>query len=168
MGATAVAGHEEVHALQQPVLSHRYEGDEDLTGVPRQSADWAGGGMVSSTRDLIGFVKDVLLQGGREGGKVLSEAMLLDTHLTGEEGVRYGLGLFVLDLVEGEDGVGGRVWGHDGWGHAFMYVYEPPLMKEGEEGEVLVLAGTVNQQDERADPWEAVMVALREVVKDGK
>jgi len=92
---------------------------------------------------------------------------LAETHLTGEEDIRYGLGMFELELVEGEDGVGGRVWGHDGWGHAFMYVYEPPVMKDGgREGEVLILVGTVKQQDERADPWEAMMVALRAVVKD--
>jgi len=168
--ATTTTRYEEVHAIQESKLSHRYEGHEDLTGVPRQSADWAGGGMVSSTEDLSNFVKNMLLQGGRGGGGTLLEAMVLETHLTGEEGLRYGLGLFVMELVEGEDGVGGRVWGHDGWGHAFMYVYEPPVMKEGEgeEGEVLVMAGTVNQQDMRADPWDAIMVALRAVVKDGK
>jgi len=166
---TFAAAAEDEGVLQNPVLSHRYEGKEDLTGVPRQSADWAGGGMISSTKDLCNVVKNVLLLegGGREGGRMLLDAMLAETHLTGEEDMRYGLGVFELELVEGEDGVGGRVWGHDGWGHAFMYVYEPPVMKDGgREGEVLILVGTVNQQDERADPWEAMMVALRAVVKD--
>lgn len=50
-------------------LSHRYEGREDLVGKPRQGADWAGGGLVSSTRDLNVFLLEGLVQGKAFAGE---------------------------------------------------------------------------------------------------
>ncbi len=151
------------------VLSHRYEEEEDLVGVPRQSADWAGGGLVSSTRDLCVFLREGLVHGRLLGngstGKGEEEVggwMLRQTVPTEEDGVRYGLGLYVVEMEEDEDGLDGRMWGHDGWGRSFAYVYERGAGKEG-----LVVCGTVNQQEDRADPWKAVVgVALKGVLKD--
>jgi hypothetical protein len=40
-----------------PQLCHRYESQLDLTNVPRQSADWAGGGLISSAQDLSRFIR---------------------------------------------------------------------------------------------------------------
>lgn len=39
------------------VMEFRYEKNYDLFEKPRQSADWAGGGFVSSTRDLSRFIR---------------------------------------------------------------------------------------------------------------
>lgn len=149
------------------VLSHRYEEEEDLVGVPRQSADWAGGGLVSSTRDLCVFLReglaahDRLLGNGTGKAEGLGGWMLRHTVPTEEDGVRYGFGLYVVELEEDADGLDGRMWGHDGWGHSFAYVYERVAGKEG-----LVVSGTVNQQEDRADPWKAVVGALKGVVQD--
>jgi len=153
-----------------PILSHRYESEEDLVNVPRQSADWAGGGLVSSAQDLTLFARKGLLgsrSGGREGVS-LANIMMAESVLTGMNGVWSSLGLFVMDLEEEEDGVDGRIWGHDGWGHSFMFVYEPPQSdQQHAESDILILAGTVNQQDERADPWQAIMGGLRCMLKAG-
>lgn len=44
-------------------LTHRYEEELDLTNVPRQSADWAGGGLISTAQDLSRFIRG-LAEGG--------------------------------------------------------------------------------------------------------
>jgi D-alanyl-D-alanine carboxypeptidase len=96
------------------VEAHRYEGHDDLYQVPRQSADWAGGGLVSSTDDLSTFIEALAT------GKVLDDAHLgemttwVDTEYGPDE--KYGMGLFWYDL-----GPAGQIWGHDGYGNAWMY-----------------------------------------------
>ncbi len=97
--------------------SHRYEGSEDLTDVPRQSADWAGGGLVSTARDLERFLR------GLADGKLFHNPQTLQAMLTfvptGEQDISYGLGLYRVKL----DGGLGEVWGHDGHGNSFAYYW---------------------------------------------
>lgn len=94
--------------------AHRYEGHEDLYQVPRQSADWAGGGLVSSTDDLSAFI-EALAGGGLLDADHLGEMTTwVDTGYG--QGIGYGLGLFRYDL-----GDAGELWGHDGYGNAWMY-----------------------------------------------
>ncbi|MFZ4779681.1 MAG: serine hydrolase domain-containing protein [Terrimicrobiaceae bacterium] len=122
-----------------PELSHRFEGVEDLHAVPRQSADWAGGGLVSTTRDL-----EKLLRGMVSGG-LFKNADTLDIMReavpTGEDGITYGKGIYRVELDRGQ----GELWGHDGHGNAFAY-YWP------ERG--LFFTGTLNQT--RNDWWPLV------------
>lgn len=132
-----------------PLQAHRYEGHEDLTVKRRQSADWAGGGLVSSARDLNRFLLQGLV-GGRLGGPGLLRQMLAEPVPTDIEGVTYGLGVLLIDAEE-ELGKGARVWGHEGWGHSFLWY---------DEQAGIVVSGTVNQQDERADPYDAVMADM--------
>jgi CubicO group peptidase (beta-lactamase class C family) len=163
------------------VLSHRYEGQEDLSGVPRQSADWAGGGLVSSTHDLSTFLLQGLVEGKvftqqGQGVDILHSVMLHSPAPTEDEGVYICLGLFLIPLSKEDDGIQGKIIGHDGWGKSFMYFYKRDEEGGGGKGgggkkTGLAITGTVNQQDERAEPWEAVMQAVREVmgvVKEGK
>lgn len=155
------------------MLSHRYEGQEDLLGVPRQSADWAGGGLVSSTHDLSTFLIKGLVEGKvftqGQGVDILHSVMLHSPAPTEDEGVYVCLGLFLIPLSKEDDGIEGKIIGHDGWGKSFMYFYERDEEGGGGKGgggkeTGLVITGTVNQQDERAEPWEAVMNAVREVM----
>jgi D-alanyl-D-alanine carboxypeptidase len=124
--------------------SHRYEARHDLYGETRQSADWAGGGLVSSTRDLERFVRALF------GGRVFRDPATLESMRgwgpTGVDGVEYGLGLFRVVLA----GRRGELWGHDGYGNAWMY-YWPK--------EDVTFVGTLNQT--RNDWWGLVATGIR-------
>lgn len=91
-----------------------YESYYGLIDPPRDYSvydmSWAGtaGALVSTTDDLSRFYRALL------GGELLGEEELAEMKRTvpSEMGVRYGLGLYALDLPCG------TVWGHDGavWG----------------------------------------------------
>lgn len=123
--------------------SHRYEETLDLHGERRQSADWGGGGLVSSTRDLSRFL--LALASGKLFHRRSTLGRMMAWHATDTQNVDYGLGLFRIRL----DGGQGELWGHDGHGNAFMY-YWP-------ERE-LAFVGTLNQTDN--DWWDPVASAL--------
>lgn len=127
------------------VESHRYEGSYDLYARTRQSADWASGGLVSSTRDLSIFMHALA-----EGEIFADPATLEDmrtTVPTGQPDVYYGLGIFVVVLDDG-----GELWGHDGYGTAFMYY---------SEGDRHVHVGTLNQTNN--DWWSMVYAGVTAV-----
>jgi len=123
--------------------SHRYEGRHDMYGKIHQSADWAGGGLVSSTYDLERFL-EALFQ-----GEIFSEpdtlAKMMNWVPTGSPDVHYGLGLFRIVLDYGL----GELWGHDGYGNAWMY-YWPE--------EEITLVGTLNQA--LNNWWRLAMTAV--------
>lgn len=97
--------------------SHRFEDEEDLHAKPRQSADWAGGGLVSTTRDLEKFLRG--LASGKLFHKPETLAAMREAVPVGEEGISYGLGLYRVKL----DGKLGELWGHDGHGNSFAYYW---------------------------------------------
>jgi D-alanyl-D-alanine carboxypeptidase len=78
-------------------------------------AEYAGGGLISTSRDLARWAKALY------GGRVLSAARLLDmlTALPSEDGAKYGLG------VEITQSGAGPVYGHDGsmFGYLTQMVY---------------------------------------------
>lgn len=129
--------------------SHRYEGSEDLYGVPRQSADWAGGGLVSTARDLERFLR------GLASGRLFRHAATLDIMResvpVGEDGITYGLGLYRVDLGGGK----GELWGHDGHGNSFAY-YWPQRD--------ITFTGTLNQTEN--DWWPLIEAYLDERPKN--
>lgn len=98
-------------------LSYRYEGARSMTDKRQNSADWGGGGLGSSTRDLARFVR--ALADGSLFHDPASLAAMQDWVPTGENGIQYGLGLFQVDLGGGM----GSIWGHDGYGNAWMYYW---------------------------------------------
>ncbi len=117
-------------AKRTPV-SHRYEGAEDLTVAVRQTADWAGGGLISTAGDLEMFLR------GLFSGALVSPASLAEMCRwvpVGEDGISYGLGLYRVELDEGQ----GELIGHDGHGNAFAYFWP-------QRG--IALTGTLNQYD---------------------
>ncbi len=138
---TWLTWHEE--PASEAVLDHRYEGSLDLHGRVHQSADWAGGGLVSSTGDLIRFME--ALEGGEVFAYPSTLAAMKSWLPTGWEDVGYGLGVFQVDLGEL-----GELWGHDGYGNSWMYTWP-------DRGVTLV--GTLNQTDNDWWPWmeEAIL-----------
>ena len=125
-------------AVGDRTLSHRYEGAWDMTVHEHQSADWAGGGLVSTSHDLR-----QLLCGLAEGG-VYRESSTIDTMMdwapTGDADIAYGLGLYSV-MLDGER----RLWGHDGYGSAFAYILE---------GSESAYVGTLNQTE--SDWWPLI------------
>jgi D-alanyl-D-alanine carboxypeptidase len=114
------------------LLSHRWEEGDDLDGHVHLSADWAGGGLVSTTRDLARFM--FALAKGELFDKTSTLPAMTTLIPTKLKGVRYGLGIFDVELETAP----GSAWGHDGYGSAFMY-YWP---KRG-----IVLTGTLNNTE---------------------
>lgn len=129
------------------IESHRYEEWWDMYPRRHQSADWAGGGLVSSTADLEKFVRgladDTLFSNPATG------EMMMAWIPTGRPWVQYGLGLFSVFLGPGN----GSVWGHDGYGNSFMY-YWPKFD--------LSLVGGLNQTDN--DWWPLVEAIVEQTV----
>ena len=114
--------------------SHAYMGQVDYT-IPRSvSADWAGGGLITTAPDLCRFMRafteDRIFQ------KPFTKSEMLTWIPTGEAGVYYGLGVrrFLLEEL-GRPGLG-ELWGHTGFVKSFMLYW--PVQD-------VVLCGTVNQ-----------------------
>jgi D-alanyl-D-alanine carboxypeptidase len=111
----------------EPVVAAWYDEGALVAGLRHQSADWAGGGLVSTAADLAKFAR------GLADGAVLQPATLTAMHAwgpTGVDGVDYGLGLYRVDITLDEPERG--TWeGHDGYGNAFMYAMKPGIVVTG-------------------------------------
>jgi CubicO group peptidase (beta-lactamase class C family) len=98
--------------------SRAYAG-ELAYGIQRSvSADWAGGGLVTTGDDLAGFIRT--FADDRLFGERATRERMLTWSPTGEPGVYYGLGVrrFVLEEL-GMPGLG-ELWGHTGFLKSFM------------------------------------------------
>jgi D-alanyl-D-alanine carboxypeptidase len=124
--------------------SHRYEGTWDMYPRRHNSADWAGGGLVSTTADLERFLR-ALWDGALFEDPATFGEMTAWTP-TGVGGIDYGLGLFRVDLGAGL----GWIWGHDGYGNSFMYHWPR---------HDVTFTGTLNQTGN--DWWPLVFLAAR-------
>jgi len=129
-----------------PSQSHRYEGSSDLYSMKRNSADWAGGGLVSSCQDLE-MIIDALAR-GKLFEKPSTIAAMKTWVLTGEVGVEYGLGLFRVDLGNQL----GWVWGHEGYGSSWAFYYPT---KDA------IFTGTLNQTN--SDFWPLLKAVAAEL-----
>jgi CubicO group peptidase (beta-lactamase class C family) len=111
--------------------AHRYEAEWDMSVVTHQSADWAGGGLISTAADLSSFLL------GLAGGELFENASTLkemkEGIATDYKDIRYGLGLFLVDLDDGS-----MLWGHDGYGNSFLYLHD---------ADATVFAGGINQTE---------------------
>ncbi len=122
--------------------SVRYEGGSQMTLKRHNSADWAGGGLVSTTNDLSLFLRALAKCTLFKNADTLD--VMMEWVPTGEGGISYGLGLYHVPLGFGL----GSVWGHDGYGNSFMY-YWP--------SHEITLVGTLNQTEN--DWWPLVVNA---------
>jgi D-alanyl-D-alanine carboxypeptidase len=103
----------------EPVVAAWYDDGALVAGLRHQSADWAGGGLVSTEADLAKFAR------GLADGAILqptTRAAMRSWGPTGVDGIDYGLGLYRVDSD----------WeGHDGYGSAFMYTMKPGIVVTG-------------------------------------
>ncbi|TGL57303.1 class A beta-lactamase-related serine hydrolase [Leptospira ognonensis] len=91
-----------MHLRSQPIsenqlpLSHMFLGEQDVTNFKSISADWAGGGLVSTTEDLLKFQKALV------SGRLISSKMYEEMKGTYpfHDGIFYGLGLMTVDYGE--------------------------------------------------------------------
>lgn len=127
----------------QPRLSHRYEEQCSARGIPqditvqeRQTAEWAGGGLISTSADLTLFAASLL--GAQFFDKDLT-AELKKSLMPVMDTQSYGFGL--MELEAGDI----KYVGHTGHGDAFSYA-----VSELE----LVISGTFNNASAMSDGAE--------------
>lgn len=136
LDGTYLEGFEEHRGTE---LAHTHEGVHD-TSIIHGTADWAGGGLVSTLDDLAVFAR-ALVDGRVVAGPHLDEMMRYDfrtldpaRHSPGFLG--YGFG------VEARESDGFLLRGHRGHWGAWMHV--DPVSR-------LTITGTINQADRRPD-----------------
>jgi CubicO group peptidase (beta-lactamase class C family) len=119
--------------------SHRYLDDLECTLVPAvMTADWAGGGLISTTEDLNRFLRAFVRN------EVFADPTTRDEMFQWVESGpfhNYGFGIsrVVFDRSDDPQYAGlGEVWGHAGSSHNFMY-YWP--------NQDTTMIGTLNQLD---------------------
>lgn len=115
------------------ILAETFVGEQEISSFKSLSADWAGGGMASTSEDLLRFMKALL------NGKIISPKSLAQMQKWTLEsyGLTYGFGLrrFELDQLFPElKGI--SIIGHSGTTGSFMF-----YCKELD----LYMAGTFNQ-----------------------
>lgn len=108
-------------------MAHTYFYDLDYTDFQSVSADWGGGGQVSTLEDLDAFLEAVIR------GEVFENPQSLDLMQSWvpADGGWYGLGLEKVSL-----GSGRTIIGHNGFSGAFMYYWVERNVR---------FTGTVNQ-----------------------
>lgn len=130
-------------------LSHVYFQDYDYTGWTSASADWAGGGLVSTTEDLSRFLRafaddEIFLDPA-------SKAAMLAWAPTGSAGVDYGLGVARIDLDAAGLIGAGEIYGHDGFPQSFLF-YWPK--------QDVTIAGTLNQAVTQKVHYQQIVLAV--------
>ncbi len=117
----------------QPPMAKFYVGDIELSSIKSLSADWGGGGLVSTTQDLIRFHRAF-----NENKIVKKETRLAMQNWVYEtEGMEYGYGIRKVsfkDLYKIDTGL--QIIGHTGSTASFLW-YCPQLDT--------YIAGTLNQ-----------------------
>lgn len=106
-----------------PTMAGFYFGSDDLSGLTSLSADWAGGGLVSTSGDLLRFMS------GLNNGQLVSEATLerMQQWVPESYGTSYGYGLRKWELKSFSPSLGDlTLIGHSGTSSAYMY-YCPEL-----------------------------------------
>jgi D-alanyl-D-alanine carboxypeptidase len=138
--------------------SRRYLGDMECTLVPAVlTADWAGGGMISTTEDLNrflrAFIRGEIFDDPKTKGKMFDWVESGPFHNYG-----FGISRVLYDESEKPEHAGlGEIWGHGGSSNCFMY-YWPE--------EDVTMVGTLNQLDcemNRYDIYALIMKVVSEV-----
>lgn len=147
MTSTYLEGYEEHRG---PPMAHTYQGDIDTTPI-HGSADWAGGGLVSTTDDLVTF------------GRALFDGRLLDDHWLGTlldhefrslDPDRHTAGYIGYGCGVDARLSNGRLFrGHRGHWGALLHV---------EPTSGLVIAGSINDAAQRPDELFHEVVAIAE------
>jgi D-alanyl-D-alanine carboxypeptidase len=140
--------------------AERYLGDMECglwTSV--MTADWGGGGLVSTTEDLNTFLRSFVR------GNAFADRRTRDEMLAWVESGphnNYGLGVSRVLFSSFDDPsvrALGDVWGHTGSSHNFMY-YWPQ--------EDLAIIGTLNQMAVEADLYDTVASIMMTIRSEGQ
>ena len=104
--------------------SRRYLQDMECTAIPAvMTADWAGGGLISTTEDLNRFLRAFVC------GDLFVNAETRDLMLQWQrtsDFTYYGFGVSRVNYAESdnpEQHALGEIWGHTGSSHNFMYYW---------------------------------------------
>jgi CubicO group peptidase (beta-lactamase class C family) len=150
--------HEEARpSLPGRAPSQRFLGDMECTLLPAvMTADWAGGGLISTTEDLNRFLRRFVED------RIFEEPGTKDTMFTWTESGpfhNYGLGVsrVLFDRSEAPQHSGlGEVWGHTGSSDNFMY-YWPD--------QDTTMVGTLNQIECAWDLYDNLASIMKTVLK---
>jgi len=139
--------------------SERYLDDIECTLWPAvMTADWAGGGLVSTTEDLNCFLRAFV------GNKIFEEPGTRDKMFEWVESGpfhNYGFGIsrVLFERSENPDHAGlGEIWGHAGSSYNFMF-YWP--RKD------ITIVGTLNQLNVAMDRYD-ILASILKTVLDGE
>ena len=136
-------------------LSQVYFGDLDYTHWTSASADWAGGGLVSTAEDLNrflrAFINDQIFQNSQ------SKLEMMNWQATGESGIYYGLGILRFNLAELGFPEFGELYGHEGFPQSFMY-YWP--------AQNVTLVGTLNQASSEEVYYLQVILSIISLLRE--
>jgi CubicO group peptidase (beta-lactamase class C family) len=139
--------------------SERFLGDIECSLAPAvMTADWGGGGLISTTHDLNRFLRAFV------DNRVFRNAGTRDEMLHWVDsgpfhGYGFGIGLVDFERSENPEHAGlGEIWGHAGSSQVFMYYW--PRRD-------VTMIGTLNQiESDRSlyDIVASIMIAVRDVV----
>lgn len=140
--------------------SYRYLGDIECTLLPAvMTADWAGGGLISTAEDLNRFMRAFVRNEIFEKSTTREEMF---TWVASAPFHNYGLGIsrVLLDESNNPDYMGlGEVWGHTGSSDNFMYYW--PSMDT-------VLIGTLNQIECEWELYDNVVQVMKVILDHRK
>ena len=136
--------------------SERWAGDIECSLSPAvMTADWGGGGLISTTEDLDRFLR--ALVSNRLFSKSTTRQEMFSWVDSGPFH-RYGLGIASVDFGRSSSPLHaglGQVWGHAGSSQVFMY-YWPDRD--------IVMIGTLNQIDSQKSVYDIVAPIMRTVL----
>lgn len=139
--------------IKKAPISELYVGDFEVSHFKSLSADWAGGGIVSTAKDLVTFQQALF------GGKIISKNTLqeMQNWIDETHGMKYGFGLRKIAVKELFPTLADlTLIGHSGLSGAFMF-YCPELD--------IYLAGTLNQTNEEQNAM-VLMVNILQLFHD--
>ena len=137
--------------------ARRYLQDMECTAIPAvMTADWAGGGLVSTTEDLNQFLRAFVH--GKPFAKSETRDSMLQWKRTSEF-TYYGYGVSRVNFAESDNPAHrelGEIWGHTGSSHNFMY-YWP--------SRDITLIGTLNQIVTATNLYDTVARIMQTILK---
>jgi D-alanyl-D-alanine carboxypeptidase len=134
-------------------LSHIFFGDLDYTSWTSNSADWAGGGLISTTENLNRFIRAFVNNEVFKNSQ--TKQLMLDCQNIGELGFYYGLGVMKINFEEiGLTGYG-QSYGHEGISQSFMFYWEK---------ENVTIVGTLNQANSNY-PYQQLILGVMNLLK---
>jgi len=149
------------HERPQPSIpdrspSHRYLDDMECTLLPAvMTADWAGGGLISTIDDLNRFLR-FFVRNEIFGEPTTREAMFQWVNSGPFHNYGFGISRVIFERSDNPEHTGlGEIWGHAGSSDNFMY-YWP-------QAEVIMI-GTLNQINCERNLYDNLALIMRTIL----